>query len=127
MAYAGLIFYLSSRAWPTPSTLPPGVDKGVHIAMYAILGFSLLWALHSTRLKHSRFIVLIAASIGMSYGALDEFHQSFVPGRDASIFDVLADGAGSAAGAWAAAKLARFLHKEYAAVSVVERDRSNEH
>jgi VanZ family protein len=30
------------------------------------------------------------------YGALDEFHQSFTPGRDASVCDVLTDCAGAA-------------------------------
>ncbi len=126
LAYAGLIFYLSSRAWPTPSMLPLGADKVVHVLMYAVLGFSLLWALRSTGLKYSRYAVLIAASIAALYGALDEFHQSFVPGRNASIYDFVADGIGSTAGAWAAARFARFLRKEYATASSKEQGRRYE-
>jgi VanZ family protein len=39
----------------------------------------------------------ILASI---YGITDEIHQSFVPMRDTSVFDVFADGLGSFAGAY---------------------------
>ena len=35
--------------------------------------------------------------IGMRYGVSDEWHQSFKPGRVASIWDVLFDAAGIAA------------------------------
>ena len=35
--------------------------------------------------------------IGMCYGVSDEWHQSFIPGRVASIWDVLFDAAGIAA------------------------------
>ena len=34
------------------------------------------------------------------YGITDEIHQSFVPMRDASAFDIFADGLGSFAGAY---------------------------
>lgn len=49
----------------------------------------------------------ILASI---YGITEEIHQSFVPMRDASVFDVFADGLGSFAGAYFYKKgIVRFL------------------
>ncbi|HKL23897.1 MAG TPA: VanZ family protein [Candidatus Nanoarchaeia archaeon] len=41
--------------------------------------------------KHHVFIVLIIAII---YAFLDELHQSFIPGRNASVIDLLTDTAG---------------------------------
>jgi VanZ family protein len=115
--YAGLIFYLSSRPWPTQSDLPPGTDKVIHFAIYFFLGFGLVWAFRATRFKFSHYLIWVAALIGFSYGISDEIHQSFVPGRDASIFDALADGIGSVFGAWTAIVCARWLRKEYPAKS----------
>lgn len=39
-------------------------------------------------LKNQIFIVILLCSL---YAFSDEFHQSFVPGRDADIYDVIAD------------------------------------
>jgi VanZ family protein len=41
---------------------------------------------------------MLAAS---AYGAIDEFHQSFVPGRDCNVWDWLADTLGAFLGALA--------------------------
>jgi VanZ family protein len=38
--------------------------------------------------------------IATAYGAIDEFHQSFVPGRSSTVADGIADAAGAALGAW---------------------------
>ncbi len=38
--------------------------------------------------------VVLLLLIGVGYGALDEWHQSFVPGRDVSVADWGADIAG---------------------------------
>ena len=43
-----------------------------------------------------RYTVLLA--VGSAYAALDEWHQSFVPGRNPDIADWLADAAGVAVG-----------------------------
>ena len=92
LAYAGLIFYLSSRAWPAPTELPAGTDKVIHLCIYAVLGFVLLWALRTTRLKDHPFLVVIAGCMGFAYGVFDEIHQAFVPGRTPSVWDAIADG-----------------------------------
>ncbi len=42
-------------------------------------------------------LAVIAILIVAAYAALDEYHQSFVPGRGAAVSDVLLDTAGGAA------------------------------
>ena len=51
----------------------------------------------------------IVVLVGLFYGAGDEFHQTFVPGRNASVADLIADGVGSYIGAVIALVVARRL------------------
>lgn len=81
---------------------PPGLqallvipDKLVHFALYVALGGLLARARWVSR-TDVRHVVLLA--IGCTYAALDEWHQSFVPGRTPEVADWLADVAGVAAG-----------------------------
>ncbi len=96
------IWFLSSQSGlPLPERIF-GVDKIAHCIAYATLAAA--WALFFLAGKRSsawspRLIWVLAFGVSVGYGALDEFHQSFVPGRDASVFDLLADGLGAAAGA----------------------------
>jgi VanZ family protein len=96
------IWFLSSQSGlPLPKGIF-GVDKIAHCIAYATLAAA--WALFFLAGKRTRawspwLIWAVAFSVSLGYGALDEFHQSFVPGRDASVFDLLADGLGAAAGA----------------------------
>jgi VanZ family protein len=40
--------------------------------------------------------VIVSAVVGAAlYGVTDEFHQSFVPGRDASVFDLIVNTIGA--------------------------------
>ncbi len=70
-------------------------DKVLHMALY--FGFGVL--LHFT-FKNSknvflrRYAAILAIILGILYGITDEFHQSFVPGRSSSEWDVLADSIG---------------------------------
>jgi VanZ family protein len=92
----GLIFYLSAQS-ELPHLTPPGwpnvQDVAGHSAVYAVLAF--LWerALLGAGVRRS---ALWAFVITVFYGLSDEFHQSFVPGRTATIFDLATD-AGAAA------------------------------
>jgi len=69
-------------------------DKVVHLGLYAVLGLALAWAGRES--GWNRPFLLLA--LGFGYGVLDEWHQSFVPGRDPSFGDLLADGVGVALG-----------------------------
>ncbi len=66
-----------------------------HIVLYAGFGFLLYLTLrNSSNPILIKYAFIFAIIIGTIYGATDEFHQSFVPGRDAGIEDVLIDGSG---------------------------------
>jgi VanZ family protein len=73
-------------------------DKLLHALEYAVLGGLLVPALRAAGLG-SRGAVLAAVTLASLYGASDEFHQSFVPGRDADVLDWVADTLGASAGA----------------------------
>lgn len=106
LAYACLIFYLSSRAIAVPQNMPMHLDKLIHLILYAVLGFALLWALRVTVFKNHPQIVMISTMLAIFYGAAIEFFQSFFPGRSAEAMDLLADAIGSFLGAYIAALVA---------------------
>ncbi len=72
-------------------------DKIAHMAIYAVLAATVLYMFHS-RLKGKRAVSISLMTMGICilYGIGDEFHQSFVPGRFVSFFDVVADTVGAA-------------------------------
>ncbi len=72
-----------------------GADKVVHAGAWAVLGACL--ALATARPRWT--FALIAVAIAVGFGIVDEIHQAYVPGRDASGLDVLADLGGACAGA----------------------------
>ena len=86
---------------------PPGIftDKHAHFAAYGVLSALVFRALAGGRRSDFTFgRGLAALAIATAYGVTDEWHQSFVPGRQAELADLAADalGATAAAGAlWA--------------------------
>jgi len=100
LAYAAIIFVLSAQSDPLPF-LPREIflqDKLLHAVEYAVLGGLLVHALRLAGLRP--WVALVAAVvIASAFGATDEFHQSFVPGRSADVADWLADTLGAAVGA----------------------------
>jgi VanZ family protein len=100
LAYAAIIFALSAQSDPLPF-LPPEIllqDKLLHAAEYALLGGLLVPALRATGLR-PRVALLAAVVVASAFGATDELHQSFVPGRSADVADWVADTLGAAVGA----------------------------
>lgn len=99
-AVALAIMLLSHRpTLPLDVSLPPPLDKMAHFTAFAVLAATLEWALRSTshRLPVYRRHLLIFILVSL-FGALDEWHQSFVPGRECDVFDWLADTLGGAFG-----------------------------
>ena len=95
----GIIFLLSAQPGGSFS-LPhiPGLDKIFHFIIYAVLAVSVLFALPEAKYRqYPRRISLLVVLFCILYGISDEFHQSFVPGRFASVVDLAADTAGAVA------------------------------
>jgi VanZ family protein len=92
LAWAALIVLLSSR--PTlPVPLEAGSDKIAHFGAYAVLGLLTARAFSAT--GYSAVAAILAVIL---FGATDELHQSFVPGRSADLADWIADSLGAVAG-----------------------------
>jgi VanZ family protein len=111
LAYAGVIFYLSSRTWDGVP-LFPGADKIIHTMIYAGLGFLCVWSLRITSLKTRAQIFPIAAIIAFIYGITDEIHQLFVAGRSCELSDLLSDATGAVLGSWIAVTLAKRIRRQ---------------
>jgi len=91
--YCGLIYWLSSQSYVPVPYVFDAQDKLIHAAAYA--GMALLfWQAWQGRLPGYWLLWMTVLFCSM-YGISDEWHQSFVPGRDASVFDWLADTAGA--------------------------------
>lgn len=84
-------------AWETLLAIHQIIRKCAHVAEYFVFSLLILRGLRAGR-KETRFgWALGAVAIVAAYAALDEFHQSFVPGRGASVWDVLLDASGGVA------------------------------
>ena len=84
---------------------PDNIDLLFHFAEYSILGFLLFRSIASDELLtfHPFYGSLL---IGISFAILDEFHQSFVPGRHMSSIDILFDSLGILFGAFLCSRIA---------------------
>ena len=66
------------------------IRKIAHFSIYTLVGLLLMGIMTRTKLKDKRRI-LITVVIGIIYATLDEFHQSFSPGRTPKITDIYID------------------------------------
>jgi VanZ family protein len=107
VAWAGLIFWLSHQSRPIGNVrLFTHADKLAHAAAFGILA-ALAARAFGAAAWGARRILLAAVLSASLYGVADEWHQSFVPGRDPDPWDWAADTAGALAGAAAAVGLPR--------------------
>ncbi len=95
------MFYLSAQS-SLPKILPPFYlsDKLLHGLEYAIFGMLVVRALERSPRgpRMAKTCITLAVIIVILYGISDEVHQSFIPQRDASVYDALADAIGGALG-----------------------------
>jgi VanZ family protein len=93
-----VVFHLSSESAPLPALTAHVWDKLLHLVEYGGLAALVCRALLGEGLGWLAAVAgaILAASL---YGASDEWHQSFVPMREADIRDWMADSLGATAGA----------------------------
>jgi VanZ family protein len=119
--WAAALFLLSAqREVPGASWLPIN-DKVAHLLAYTVLGATLAWggrrtrahagqrtpARTSTPLARALASPPVLVMLGALFAASDEWHQSFVPGRDPSVWDFTADVLGIVVGMWVVRALTR--------------------
>jgi VanZ family protein len=97
--WAALVYYLSDQPSIEITPLFRHQDKLLHLCAYFVLGFFTLGALRADLRGHSPGQFWLVSALCGIYGLLDEYHQSFVPGRDATLADVMADLTGAVLGA----------------------------
>ncbi len=89
--YAGLIFVASSLPLPVPYIPIPQIDKPIHTVEYAILCLLICWAQSAGRpgepVRPIKKVILFSIIASSLYGASDEVHQYFVPGRNSDVVD----------------------------------------
>lgn len=91
VVWAAVLFYLSSQSWSRGPALFGVNDKVGHILLYATLGAALGYGrVRSPGMTGHRLLL----TVGFLYAVSDEIHQSFVPGRTASLPDLAADAVG---------------------------------
>jgi VanZ family protein len=115
--WMGLIFFLSTDAGSFPNTLHfiepvlrylfPQMTphtllsvhrmmrKAAHVAGYAILSYFWFRALNQGERNWSTRSAVWALALSISYALLDEYHQTFISSRTASLIDVGIDSLGA--------------------------------
>lgn len=99
------IFYVSSIPG---SGLPSGLGwrtTAAHFVEYACLGVAVALSLRNGK-RGFWTVVLVSMLLCSIYGASDEFHQWFVPGRNTDVLDWLTDTIGAFVGSLIATKVA---------------------
>jgi VanZ family protein len=102
LAYATLIFALSSLSRPEetlPSFLTDLGDKTLHLVEYGLFGALCYRAFrYAAGVRGARYSLPLSILAAALYGVTDEVHQAFVPLREASVWDWLADTVGATVG-----------------------------
>ena len=98
LIWCALIFYLSHRP-----DLPTGegewnliiliLRRAAHVVEYAVLTLLVARSFKGYNINY-RKALLGAGVLALLYAISDEYHQTFVQGRNGSLRDVLIDGAG---------------------------------
>lgn len=100
--YASIIFILSSLPHQKEHQFFfLDYDKLLHFIEYFVLGYLLMRVFSaSSGLTIVRYSAALTLLFGILYAVSDEWHQSFVSGRCASLWDIAYDSMGIASAAW---------------------------
>ncbi len=100
LAWMGLIYVLSDQP-DLPHAPGPWLDmvlkKGAHAGAYGILAWLYLRILrHRAGARRSgRTLRVVSIALAVMYALSDEYHQTFVPGRNGNWLDVAVDSVGA--------------------------------
>ena len=103
-------FTLTLTSIPNPDFGPlfPGADKVAHFGFYGVAG--ILFGMWRREIgMRSAQAVVWAAIFAALLGAVDEFHQQWIPGRSMELLDWAADFAGGTAGGFCSAVAASMI------------------
>jgi VanZ family protein len=95
--WAAFILILTSIPGSHIPVLPfRNLDKVVHLTIYGVLG----WLTARAWIAGSRAaaVAILAVAAISCFGAMDEWHQQFIPQRSMELFDWAADTTGAAVG-----------------------------
>lgn len=92
----GIIFFFSHQPGDSIDLpLFPGADKLSHMIAYGVLSATVIFSFSAEVKRERRLLVLTAAVlVPLLFGLSDEYHQSYVAGRNSEVLDLVADGAG---------------------------------
>jgi VanZ family protein len=107
LIWAFVIFYISSGSVPKAGPtywVDFAIKKAAHLLEYAIFAILFYRAFKNSGWGKSQSVT-IALFLAILYGATDELHQLFTPGRESRIRDVIFDTIGAGAGLYLIWKL----------------------
>jgi len=119
LGYMGAIYWLSSLPGdgdPAQDSLagfiawtPPALQNLLHMPLFGLLAW-LWWRSLRGWVERSRELLLTAFLLTVCYGILDEWHQYYIPGRYASLTDMLLNAAGALISVWFIHRFGRTEH-----------------
>ncbi len=101
LALCAAIFWQSHSPCVMGPSVIPFADKIMHLGAYSVLGFLCVrWLDMEVSGRKKARIIIAGFVLASVFGLSDEFHQSFIISRTASVYDFIADCAGAALGGW---------------------------
>jgi VanZ family protein len=97
LLWAGVILVGTSLPQEAVPLQTSKIDKVLHFSIYSVFAFLLTRLLLETNPRWAAVVIAVVSI--MAFGAMDEWHQSLIPGRSTELADWFADSLGAAVGA----------------------------
>ncbi len=104
--YCGVIYWISDQSVIPMPVLFPHKDKLLHFMAYFVLGI-FAWRNFRHFVRQPYYLMMVNLIFCSMYGMTDEWHQLFVEGRQADVFDWIADSLGGGFSAFGFYKLSQ--------------------
>ena len=99
LLWAGVIIFATSMPAESVPQQVSTFDKTAHFSMYAVFAALLTREIAEVTGRGPWLAAILAILVAVAFGAVDEWHQQFIPGRSTELADWQADSLGAAAGA----------------------------